>query len=183
MFLENKYARRYWRIVERARDRLHIKRSFDGFESHHVVPLSIGGVRGATNRVWLTCREHYICHLLLVKMTSGRDRAKMIPALKCMSQMSSPLDSRHVNAKKFSQFREKGNQAISELHHDVRGSNNPMYGVSGPNKGIPMSAEQKEKIAASLRGKPKSDEHRANLRLNHWSKRGHQAWNKRVPDP
>lgn len=39
------------------------------FETHHKVPLSLGGNDEKSNLVNLTAREHYIAHLLLVKIT------------------------------------------------------------------------------------------------------------------
>lgn len=47
-------------------------------ESHHIVPKSLGGTDERSNLVKLTAREHFICHLLLVRMLSGEDRKKML---------------------------------------------------------------------------------------------------------
>lgn len=47
---------------------------------HHILPRSLGGSDHPSNLVGLTPREHYMCHLLLVKMTSGKARGKMICA-------------------------------------------------------------------------------------------------------
>ena len=37
-------------------------------EKHHIIPKSLGGDDSSYNLVRLTAREHYICHLLLVKI-------------------------------------------------------------------------------------------------------------------
>jgi hypothetical protein len=47
-------------------------------EVHHILPLSMGGTNDPSNLVSLTAREHFICHCLLLRMTTGKDRAKMI---------------------------------------------------------------------------------------------------------
>lgn len=48
---------------------------FEGeyFETHHKVPKSIGGTNDRNNLVNLTAREHYIAHLLLVKIYKDGD--------------------------------------------------------------------------------------------------------------
>lgn len=40
-------------------------------EKHHIIPRCLGGTDDAGNLVWLTPEEHYVCHLLLVKMNPG----------------------------------------------------------------------------------------------------------------
>lgn len=75
IFLENKYTKWYFDIIEKAKARTeHI----GYFEKHHIIPKSCGGSNEVTNLVKLTAREHFICHLLLVKMTEGEYKKKMI---------------------------------------------------------------------------------------------------------
>ena len=56
-------------------------------ERHHIIPKSLGGLDDDSNKVNLTAREHYIAHLLLVKITEqkfGKDSnqyEKMIRAV------------------------------------------------------------------------------------------------------
>jgi hypothetical protein len=60
-------------IIERAKSRV-----FLGYtEKHHIIPKSLGGSNEENNLVNLTAKEHYICHLLLIKMTEGKARTKM----------------------------------------------------------------------------------------------------------
>lgn len=58
------------------------------FETHHKLPKSLGGSDDKTNLVNLTAREHYIAHLLLVKISeqSGdvKSYQKMLYAFNCM---------------------------------------------------------------------------------------------------
>ena len=60
MFKENKYTAKYYSIINNA-----VKRGKqDGyFERHHIVPKSLGGKDIVSNLVWLTPREHLLCHL------------------------------------------------------------------------------------------------------------------------
>jgi hypothetical protein len=85
MYLDNKYTRAYYALVEKARSRNFKNKkealSILGYvESHHIIPKSIGGNNLKTNLVYLTAREHFICHLLLTKMTEGKNKSKMIHA-------------------------------------------------------------------------------------------------------
>lgn len=80
MFNNSKYTLWYYNIINRTSSR---KRNKD-YESHHIIPKSIGGNNDTKNLVNLTRKEHYICHRLLVKMTAGSDCAKMHFALWCM---------------------------------------------------------------------------------------------------
>lgn len=58
------YVKHYAALILRARTR-----TIDGHqESHHVVPRCMGGGDGKKNRVNLTPSEHYVAHLLLVRM-------------------------------------------------------------------------------------------------------------------
>lgn len=83
IFITNKYSRIYFAIIEKARARIMPKTEYR--EKHHIIPKSMGGSDTADNLVELTAREHFICHKLLVKMTSGPNRGKMSFALVLMS--------------------------------------------------------------------------------------------------
>lgn len=77
MYLQNKYTRWYYSIVDRARSR----QVTNYTEQHHIIPRSLGGTNNNDNLVALTAREHFICHLLLTRMTTGQSRNKMISAV------------------------------------------------------------------------------------------------------
>lgn len=81
IFNNSKCTQWYFRIIESA------QRSTpkDYSERHHVIPRSLGGSNARENIVRLTARQHFVCHLLLVKMTSGEAQFKMICAAHHMS--------------------------------------------------------------------------------------------------
>lgn len=54
-------------------------------EDHHIIPKSMGGTDCNENIVKLTSREHYICHLCLIKFTKDQDYYKMLCAINSMS--------------------------------------------------------------------------------------------------
>ena len=77
MYLQNKYTRWYYSIIDRAQSR-----TLSGYkERHHIIPRSLGGSNQKNNIVNLTGREHFICHWLLTKMTIDQHRQKMILVL------------------------------------------------------------------------------------------------------
>lgn len=78
--LTNKYSKLYYNITFNAKQRI-----AEGYvETHHIIPQSLGGSNDKDNLVELTAREHFICHWLLIKMTEGEDRSKMLYALQGM---------------------------------------------------------------------------------------------------
>jgi hypothetical protein len=81
LFIDNKYQRWYWDIILKAKNR----RLVDVYtEKHHIIPRSFGGTNNSDNIVKLTAREHFICHWILTKCTSGEYKNKMIRALHIM---------------------------------------------------------------------------------------------------
>jgi hypothetical protein len=80
--LDNKYTHWYCNMITKAIERNWKKGDGVYLEGHHVVPKSISGDTLRTGfKVYLTAREHYICHLLLPKMLEGENRKKMLFAL------------------------------------------------------------------------------------------------------
>ena len=58
------YAAIYERLVERARGR--VRQGY--MERHHVEPRCMGGSNDKNNLVFLTAKEHFLAHKLLVRM-------------------------------------------------------------------------------------------------------------------
>ncbi len=111
MFIENKYTRWYTRLMDNARMR---GTPVGYYEKHHIVPKCLGGSNTMLNLVRLTAREHYVAHLLLVKMTSGSQQYSMVCALARMSKHT-------TTATTFSLIRQM-------CSHYARGAQNPAYG-------------------------------------------------------
>lgn len=78
LFTNNKYTRIYNQIIDKAQKREDV----NGYvEKHHIIPKSLNGTDDSDNIVILTAKEHFICHRLLVKMTTGINKRKMSLAL------------------------------------------------------------------------------------------------------
>jgi hypothetical protein len=67
----------------RGTNRKEIKQRFGYIELHHIIPKSFNLVDKniKTNQVFLTAKEHFICHRLLVKMVTGTRIGQMWLAL------------------------------------------------------------------------------------------------------
>ena len=93
-------------------------------EKHHIIPKckSFGGSKnGKNNLVKLTPKEHYICHLLLMKMCKNpQQRKSMAFALFRFGQINK-LKDRKMTAKSFEKYRTLYGKQCS-------GKNNPFYG-------------------------------------------------------
>ncbi len=55
------------------------------YETHHIIPRSLGGKNIEENLVLLTAREHYLAHYLLWKFSEGEKKSKMAYAFYFMS--------------------------------------------------------------------------------------------------
>lgn len=93
MYIDNKYTK-WYRSITQNRQLNPIPKTEYG-ERHHIIPKSLGGTNEASNIVRLKAKEHFICHLLLVKMTEGANKAKMSYAARCLSKAINKHQTRH----------------------------------------------------------------------------------------
>ena len=142
----DKYTRWYNQITDRARNRI----MEDYTETHHIKPRSLGGTDDIHNLVKLTAREHFICHWLLTKMTTGEDRAKMIYALNGMKR--SNKFAQRYETKITARVYESLKKEFSAVHSAT------MKGRKPWNVGIPITEEQREKNRKAAIGKKFSPE-------------------------
>ena len=65
---KGKTTMNYQKVYDQLVQKNHVFSEGEYFETHHKIPLSLGGNNDVSNLVNLTAREHYIAHLLLVKI-------------------------------------------------------------------------------------------------------------------
>lgn len=160
IFLTNKYSKWYFAIIKNRVDNPIKDNSY--VEKHHIIPKSIGGSNKKENLVALTPKEHFVCHLLLVKMTTGKFKTKMSYALRLLSHIENEHQSRHkISARAYSLIVSITKPALSNA---ISGINNPFYGRT-------HSDESKEKMKAKraiqkppMLGKTRSEETKEKLR-------------------
>lgn len=173
MFIENKYKKWYMSIVESARTR-----DISGYvEKHHIIPKSLGGKDNKENLVSLTAREHFVCHLLLTKFTTGEDLHLMRFALGKFVQNSS-LQQRKFNSWEYSKVRESISIARTGKKHSAETCAKISERTKGRiawNKGvtgITHSAESNAKRSATMTGRKMSVEFCQKISE---SKKGHKS--------
>ena len=85
---KGKTTMNYQKVYDQLVQKNHVFSEGEYFETHHKVPVSLGGTDDASNLVNLTAREHYIAHLLLVKISYQTNDIqaykKMLYAFNCM---------------------------------------------------------------------------------------------------
>ena len=79
MFISNKYYDWYQQLIAKAQ--AENRRKNLGYDCHHIIPRSMGGTNVKTNLVFLTHREHFLAHVLLVKCVTKPYIFKMVSAL------------------------------------------------------------------------------------------------------
>ncbi len=148
-FIENKYKKWYFSIVENAKSRTYDKFSH---ERHHIIPSSLGGSNDPQNIVCLLYREHFICHWLLTKFTKSVAQGKMCGALRMMMNKSSRnnrvLTNRHYEIARYALSRTKRTMSKEFCLNQSKiktGDKNPMFGRN-------QSETTKHKISLKLNG-------------------------------
>ncbi len=180
MFIENKYTKYYYAIIEHGQSRnlLSRKKAKDelGYvELHHIIPISLGGSNNKENTVYLTAKEHYICHHLLTKMVTGVNYHKMIKAAHCMVRSGTHQSRYKITATVFARLRKDAATSHSALVSGTHlGENNPFYNkqhtketrdkISKANTGrlvgLQRPKEFGDKISKALRGVAKTEAHK-----------------------
>lgn len=146
MFITNKYYKVYYNIINRAMSRTLDKDTYS--EKHHIIPKSLGGNNDKDNIAVLTAKEHFICHLLLPKMTEGTERKRMLHAAWRMSQNSRESQKRYTpSSNTYAILRkEHANIMREKMSHTMKGNT--------IRKGVTLSEAQKKKQSESMKGKP-----------------------------
>jgi hypothetical protein len=94
------------------------RKRLDGeyYEVHHIIPRSIGGSNRKNNLTTLTAREHFICHLLLVKIYPNE--ISMVYASWLMANKGCMKDKREyrVSSRLYERLKKEWSLRISELN-------------------------------------------------------------------
>lgn len=141
--LQNKYSKWYFNIISSAENRNWNKKNSGVYvEGHHIIPKSIFK---NNDIVYLTAREHFICHLLLTKMLAKEDKWKMQKALWNMSHTRNIK----LNSTVYESIKLEYSKNCSIY---MSGENNPMYGSS--RKGFYKHTEaHKQNLKKRMTGK------------------------------
>lgn len=110
------YIKQYNKLIERARNR-----KLESYtERHHIVPKSIGGEDTKENLVNLTAREHFIAHILLVKIYP-----KSYAMIKAVMMMTAGHTEHRSMNRVYGWLKTKHSEEMSRIQ---TGSSNSQYG-------------------------------------------------------
>ena len=148
MFNNTKYTKIYNNIIDKAKNRI----LFGYKERHHVLQQSMGGNNKKENLVYLTAREHFICHWLLIKMTSGSNKSKMLYALNMMRVKNDLQDrySTNITSRVYEKYRQELSEVISKTNKGREPWNKGGVEIT--------EAHRQNIINAALRRPPKTQE-------------------------
>lgn len=184
MYLHNKYTSWYNTIIFRAKNRI----TDEKLEEHHIIPKSFftqctadgwldGDPNSPNNLVFLTIREHRLCHLLLTKMTTGKAKKKMIYAAKFIMEhrenkygLSKGKIYEKIKKEALDTLTKNkiGKRRSEETKEKIR--NKRKLQVIGPRR-----EETKRKISVRHTGRKKTPEHIAKVvkNLQNWTGKHH----------
>jgi hypothetical protein len=150
LFIDNKYTKWYFNIInlrnsEGFATRKLAKDALGYVENHHIIPKSLNGSNEKNNMIFLTAKEHFVCHHLLTKMCkSTDDLIKMRFALHKMCTSSKNQDRIKITARLFDKIRKDFATDMSNL-------------LKGKSKG-PLTQQHRDNISKSSKGHKKSKE-------------------------
>lgn len=128
-FKENKYFKWYMNICSnaqtRATTRYDANKLIDCVEMHHIIPTSfckeLQNIK--SNKAFLSTREHFIVHKLLIKCATSKYKGKAIKAV-CAFSMANSRMYRNFTSYDYEYLRKQHILSMS-------GENSPSYGKPG----------------------------------------------------
>lgn len=102
-------------------------------ENHHILPRSLGGSDDKDNLVYLTAKEHFICHLLLTRMYEYNtiEYYKMIHAFHMM-QLSSIGQKRYITSRSYEYLKIDFSKKMSIEQSGSKNSNFGKIWINSP---------------------------------------------------
>lgn len=167
IYLQNKYAKWYFNIIKNALGFIQLRKIRGLYvERHHIFPTSLGGPDINENKVFLTAKEHFLCHRLLVKFLIGRDKRKMILAVYGMTHRKNHKQELKITSKVYQTLKEQNSLALSiALKGKIRSAESRLN-YSKCQLGRKLSEDHKLKLSKSHKGKKLSEEHKQRLSIS-----------------
>lgn len=162
------YRKIYNDLIGRSRGRTLIEYT----ESHHIIPRCIGGNNKSENLCRLTAEEHFLAHLLLVKIYPDIPKLALAARYMCFDS-----NGRRRNNKMFGWVRRAAAKAMSVIQtgriptpETVAKRAASQKGRLGGMKDKKHKASSKEQTSKALAGRPKPPRtatHCENLSISH----------------
>lgn len=162
------YYKHYNLLIERSKNR-----DINCYvEKHHIIPKCLGGTNDNSNLVNLTPEEHYLAHLLLIKIypneskliyaarmmtIDGRDTKRNNKIYGWLKRKFSKLQCEKMTGKIGWHHTDESKQKISESHKGKKKpGSRPTVSISNKTRKIirnPLTDEQKKNISEGRKGK------------------------------
>lgn len=112
MFIDNKYSNWYFNIINNVkllqRNKQHPSHpNYIYLESHHIIPKCLGGNNDKSNLVLLTAREHFIVHILLLKMVNCKNHKFRLLKSLLYFKGNNSKSSRIINSRLYEIYRKQ----------------------------------------------------------------------------
>lgn len=143
------YQKIYDDIILKAQSSNRLKCDGNYYERHHILPKSLGGPDAKENLVLLTAKEHYICHMLLIKIHQN-DKHNYIKCLRAFMMMK----PKHYHNRPFS------SRQFDKIKNVLYGKNGLSVGKNHQSYGQKRSAETRQKQSESAKRIARSEEGR-----------------------
>lgn len=161
MFNDSKYTKWYMSIVNSTKNRVTDQYT----ETHHIIPKSLGGSNDSDNLVELTAKEHYVCHMLLVKMLDGENKQKMVYAWWQLSNQCNDRQQRiRINGNRYALAR----KYFAGIHSDRMKKNHPLRNPENLKK---LREGIKRRGPTSVKGRKMSEDSKQKLRDKEWTQK------------
>ena len=142
-------------------------------EKHHIIPRCQGGGNGKDNLVDFTAAEHYIAHLLLMKMYPDFHKLAFPLFMMAKNLGRGTKNKLYDKAKRVVSEGKKGKKPsdearikMSEARIGKKHSDEAKAKMSEVKKGVALSEEHKAKISVANKGKKKSEETRTKMSIS-----------------
>lgn len=113
------YIKQYDSLINRAKNRI-----LSGYvEKHHIIPRCMGGTDDPNNLVYLTAREHFVAHQLLVKIYKNNTRLIYAALMMCTE---SPTQVGRSKNRRYEWLKIRYSMAVS---NNQSGASNSQYGT------------------------------------------------------
>lgn len=166
--LNNKYTNWYIQIIlnaqKRASNRNSAKHLLGYIEGHHIIPKSFN-IDIKNNIVYLTAKEHFVCHRLLSKMFTGSFKTKMAFAIFSFSRTSNNQSRIVINSRTYQVIKTEMADARKSLPFKKRKPLSPEQYARVVSMHQNRSPETNKKISEAKLGKSMSQQFKDNLSL------------------
>lgn len=188
LIINFKYYKWYCNIIRKSNDRK-FKRNA-GLARHHIIPRSFDGSYDKTNIAILTEREHFVCHVLLVKMLKPSVyRNKMLTALNMMR-----TNNRYFNSRLYEKHREEFKQSRREYYANLSREQkqelsdnrkkllreNPEIIEKIRNAAIQQDRSNMELGKRGLKGEDRTEKQKLSSKSHSENSKGRIPWNKGI---